>query len=89
MKNKRRSSRTPELICSLAIDYHIAGDGTVQLGPARIVTMPRYVELLREHLRHTPPGARVRSIEVRHDADCAHWRGRPCDCGPDIVELGR
>lgn len=52
-----------------------------------IMKRPAYLPLLIRHFqdRKLPPG--VHHIEVRHDDDCAFWRGLPCDCEP-IIETG-
>jgi hypothetical protein len=46
---------------------------------------PRYLDALLRHLRAVgiEPG-KVHHVEVRHDDGCAHWKGRPCDCEPEI-----
>jgi hypothetical protein len=33
------------------------------------------------------PGT-VRLMTVEHDTDCGLWRGRACDCEPDMVKVG-
>jgi hypothetical protein len=78
-------SRRPPLT-ALAVSWHVDADGTVRLGSARIARMPRYHELLLEHLRRTPRRDGVRQITIEHEDGCAHWRGRACNCEPQIIE---
>lgn len=42
-----------------------------------------YLERARELARRAKPGT-LNVIEVLHDPDCAIWRGRPCNCVPDM-----
>jgi hypothetical protein len=46
----------------------------------------RFSEALRQNLEslNLEPG-KVHVVEIRHDDDCAHWRGEPCDCEPEII----
>lgn len=46
----------------------------------------QYVRTLLRHLRTDPPKpGTVTHVEVRHDDDCAHWKGRSCDCDPAVA----
>lgn len=45
--------------------------------------VPRYLQRLLEGGWEYTPGELV-SVEVLHDDDCAHWRGRPCNCDPEV-----
>ncbi len=29
------------------------------------------------------PGT-VTRLQVAHDSTCAHWKGKPCDCSPEV-----
>lgn len=57
----------------------------VSWGVAAMPDTPQYlrdlVDLHREGV--LPPG--IHRVEVRHDHDCDHWRGRPCSCRPDLI----
>lgn len=50
--------------------------------------VPRYLDAVLRHLKENPvtPGSVVHA-EVRHERDCAHWSGRPCNCSP-VIETG-
>ena len=49
---------------------------------------PAYVpKLLAQAAPFLQPGTVVNWM-VRHDDWCAHWKGRPCDCNPDIEAMG-
>ena len=53
------------------------------------VTNPggNYVEKVAQFvLDH--PAVGVNHIMVRHEHDCRYHRGLPCDCDPDIENLG-
>lgn len=41
---------------------------------------PKYFD---RALKLAQPG-QVVIVEVAHDATCSHWRGRACDCKPDV-----
>ena len=55
---------------------------TVSMRPNDSST-PRYVEGLVEHLEGAPMGT-VLHVEIRHDDNCRIFRGRPCNCDPEI-----
>jgi hypothetical protein len=48
------------------------------------------VSYLKEILKQIESGqmpvkaGEVLSVNVSHDANCAHWSGRACNCAPDI-----
>jgi hypothetical protein len=46
---------------------------------------PNYLTALLQHLLalEIEPGTIVHT-EVRHDDDCVIWKGKPCDCEPEI-----
>lgn len=43
----------------------------------------RYLVRVLELARQAQPGT-VSEIIVKHGDTCAHWRGRPCDCEPEV-----
>lgn len=43
---------------------------------------PRYLE--RIAAGWSPGPGKVAELVILHDDGCAHWRGRPCNCDPDI-----
>lgn len=46
---------------------------------------PRYLDALLRHLQET--GAQrgaVTHVEIRHLDGCAFWRGKPCNCEPEV-----
>ena len=45
--------------------------------------LPRYLRRLLDG-GWTPGPGEVVALDVRHDDDCAFWRGGACDCEPDI-----
>jgi len=50
--------------------------------------LPKYLERLLTSGWHPSPGELI-EVDVRHDADCALWRGDDCTCSPDVVEMIR
>jgi hypothetical protein len=43
---------------------------------------PNFINAI-ENSGLTKPG-RVTGVIILHDAGCAHWRGLPCDCEPEV-----
>ena len=47
-------------------------------------------DALRRHIeRANLECGKVHHLEIRHDDDCAHWMGKPCDCEPEIESGAR
>ena len=46
--------------------------------------MPNYLRALLAGGWEVSPGEMV-DVEIRHDDWCAHWRGAPCDCEPELT----
>ena len=51
---------------------------------------PTYIDALIHHLETVgvEPGT-VTHLEVRHDAGCAIWSRRSCDCEPEVESGAR
>ena len=46
-------------------------------------SVPRYLGALLKIGKAAPMGSIIH-VEIRHDDDCRIFRGRPCNCEPEI-----
>ena len=46
-----------------------------------------YIEKLMRFMRRTLLGKRDIHVKVSHDDWCAYFKGRACNCDPDIREM--
>lgn len=47
------------------------------------MSAPAYLPALLDLVELVRRGELV-EVVVHHDDGCAHWRGRPCDCHPEV-----
>jgi hypothetical protein len=58
----------------------------VRTSPVTPRYMPLVLDLARRQAGDIRPG-HCYEVQVRHDGDCAHWTGGPCECNPEATLL--
>jgi hypothetical protein len=49
-----------------------------------------YFEKVQEAIQSNPPKpGTINHVSIAHDDGCGIFRGKPCDCDPDIELLGQ
>jgi len=46
---------------------------------------PNYLKKILKRLQNAQPVVGVFPVEVRHDDWCDIFKGKPCNCDPDVI----